>query len=138
MRVDWLTVARDILGVLVLLFIVVMGGVYAAGGLSLNTAFGLGFVAMASGFCVSGCLSPSSRFKHLPAVALGVWAVGTLLNTITRGFPIEAVWQMGLQSSLPVAGAMLLGGAISLAIVRTPEPQAADAESPADSSSSQG
>jgi hypothetical protein len=77
------------------------------------------------------------RFSHLPFVAVGVWLLGTILNTITRGFPIEAVWQMGLRSVLPVLGSMLLGGALSLAIVKTPESGVSAGGSAGDSNSSQ-
>lgn len=137
MKVDWLTLGRDVLMILVLLFLLVVGLARATGGLDLNAAFGAGFVAMTIGFAVSGCLSPKARFKHLPFVAAGVWLLGTLLNTLTRGFPIEAVWQMGLQSVLPVFGSMLLGGALSLAIVKTPESGVPAGGSAGDSNSSQ-
>jgi len=121
MKVDWLTVARDVLLILVLLFLIVVGLARAVGGLDLNAAFWVSFLAMTIGFVVTGCLSPKARFSHLPFVAVGVWLLGTVLNAITRGFPIEAVWQMGLQSVLPVLGSMLMGGVLSLAIVKTPE-----------------
>jgi hypothetical protein len=120
MKVDWLTLGRDVLLILVLLFLVVAGLARLTGGLDLNAAFGTGFLAMTIGFGISACLSPKARFSHLPFVAVGVWLLGTILNATTRGFPIETVWQMGLQSVLPVLGSMLLGGALSLAIVKTP------------------
>jgi hypothetical protein len=137
MKVDWLTVTRDVLLILVVLFLIVAGLAYAVGGLDLNAAFGAGFLAMTIGFLASGCLSPKARFSHLPFVAVGVWLLGTILNTITRGFPIEAVWQMGLRSVLPVLGSMLLGGALSLAIVKTPESGVSAGGSAGDSNSSQ-
>ncbi len=120
MKVDWLTVGRDVLLILVLVFLLVTGLVRVMDGLDLNVAFGVVFLALTIGFGISGCLSPKARFSHLPVVAVGVWLVGTLLNATTRGFPIEIVWQMGLQSVLPVLGSMLLGGALSLAVVKTP------------------
>jgi hypothetical protein len=137
MKLDWFKVVRDVLMVLVLLFVLVAGAARAMDGLPLNLAFGASFIAMTLGFALSGCLSPSSRLSHLLVVALGVWVIGTLLNLVTRGFPIEAVWRLGLQSSLPVAGSVLLGGALSLIVVKTPEGGAAVGGSQGDSSSPQ-
>jgi hypothetical protein len=137
MKVDWLTVGRDVLMILVLLFLMVAGLARLTGGLDLNAAFGAGFIAMTIGFLASGCLSPKARFSHLPFVAIGVWLLGSVLNAFTRGFPIEAVWQMGLQSVLPVLCSMLLGGALSLAIVKTPESAVLAGGSAGDSNSSQ-
>ena len=130
-------VARDVLLVLVILFVAVQVAARAVGGLDLGAAVGVCFLALTAGFCLAGCLSPKARFSHLGAVAVGVWLLANLLNTITRGFPLESSWMLALGSLPPVAGAMLLGGAISLAVVRTPALEEPVQDSPADSSSSQ-
>ena len=130
-------VARDVLLVLVILFVAVQVAARALGGLDLGTALAVCFLGLTAGFCLAGCLSPRERFSHLGAVAVGVWLLANLLNSITRGFPMESAWMLALGSLLPVAGAMLLGGAISLAVVRTPALEEPVQESPADSSSSQ-
>lgn len=129
-------VARDVLLVLVILSVAVQVAARAFQGLDLGSAVTVCFVGLAAGFCLVGCLSPKERFSHLGVVAVGVWLLANLLNSITRGFPVESTWMLALGSVLPVAGAALLGGAISLAVVRTPALEEPAPDSPGDSSSS--
>ena len=137
MKFDRRIVARDVLLVLVILFVAFRAAVRALGGLDLAAAVATCFLALTAGFCLAGCLSPRARFSHLGAVAVGVWLLANLLNTITRGFPVESAWMLALGSLPPVAGSMLLGGALSLAVVRTPALEGPVRDSPGDSSSSQ-
>jgi hypothetical protein len=120
-RIDWFTVARDVLMILVLLFVVMAATVTVVEGISPAVFITIVFLCLAAGFCVVGCLKPEGRFAHLALVAVGVWVLGALLNAATRGFPLEVWWKLGAAAVLPLAGAMLLGGAVSMAIVPTPE-----------------
>ena len=71
---------------------------------------------MTAGFCVSGCLAKRARFKHLTLVAVGVWLIGTIVSAISAGgFFVSSLGDVAL-----VVAAMLLGGLVSLAIVRPP------------------
>jgi hypothetical protein len=116
MKIDWRSVLRDVLGVLLLWF---LGGLVgrAIGG-EANGGFQAVsvIVLMTAGFCVSGCLAKRARFKHLALVAVGVWLISTIVAASSAGGPF--VWSLG-DFALIVA-AMLLGGLISLAIVRPP------------------
>lgn len=136
MKIEWQAAARDALIILVLVFVGVQGTARFVEKLDVTIAVTACFVAMAAGFCLAGCLSPRTRFKHLPVVAVIVWLLGTVLNSVSRSFPVESWGKLAAGAVLPVAAAMLVGGALSLAIVRTPEDQPAQ-ESRGDSSSSQ-
>jgi hypothetical protein len=86
-------------------------------------------VLMTVGFCVSGCLVKQARFKHLALVAVGVWLIGTILKLISPGGSLV----LSLAALTQIFVAMLLGGLVSLAIVRpaaSTEPKAS-AEPPA-------
>jgi hypothetical protein len=137
MKVDWRTAARDVLLILVIVFVAVQGTVGLVEQVDLQIALTACFAAMVVGFCVAGCLTPRARFTHLSVVAVGVWLLGTLVNSFTRDVPVQSWAKLAAGALLPVAGAMLLGGAISMAIVRTPEAEQPAQESSGDSSSSQ-
>ena len=120
MNVDWLRVARDVTMILLVLFALVVAAAMAVGGLRITGALVASFLALTAGFCVSGCLTPRGRFSHLAVVAVGVWLLGTVLNSSIRSIPTDSWAMLAVGALLPVAGAMLLGGAISLAIVPSP------------------
>jgi len=114
MKIDWRTVLRNALAVLLLVF---LGG--WVGGAIGGDADGairtvLAVVMMTAGFCVSGCLAKQARFKHLSLVAAAVWLIGTIANVISSG----GSFIVSLGDLVLVAVAMLLGGLISLAIVK--------------------
>jgi len=127
MKIDWRSVLRDALGVLLLGF---LGG-WAGAGLSGDPNGGvptaLAVVMMTVGFCVSGCLAKRARFKHLTLVAVGVWLIGTILKVISP----DGSFVLSLAALTQIFVAMLLGGLISLAIVRPPP--AAEPPAPAES-----
>jgi len=133
MKIDWLIAARDALLIEVLLSVVIMAIASAIGGFSLSQANTATFLILTVGFCVAGCLKPVGRFPHLAVVAVLVILIGTVVNGLSRGFAAESLGTMLLGALPRVVGAMLVGGAISLAIVRTP-PAAGGGE---DSGSSQ-
>jgi hypothetical protein len=116
MKIDWVVVLRDVLIVLVVsglgLFMV---NAALSGGGSEGALTIVRIVLMGVGFCISGCLVKQTRFRHLGIVAIGVW-FGTALNLIGTDRTL-AHWILGL---IPILLAMLLGGAVSLAIVRKP------------------
>jgi hypothetical protein len=126
MKIEWRSVLRDALGVLL---IGSLGG-WAGGALSDEPNGAVpsasAVVLMTVGFCVSGCLAKQARFKHLALVAMGVWLIGTILKLIS---PDGSLVQ--LLAALPqIFLAMLLGGLVSLAIVRPPP--AAEPPAPAE------
>jgi hypothetical protein len=116
MKIEWRTVLRDALAVLLLGFLgALFGGALggeANGGLQAPSVI----VLMAGGFCVSGCLAKRARFKHLVLVAVAVWLIGKIASAISTG----AFSLLPLNDLVGIFVAMLLGGLISLAIVRSP------------------
>jgi hypothetical protein len=117
MKIDWRIVLRDALGVLLLGFLGgLIGGAFDGdSGRGVQTT--LAIVTMTAGFCVSGCLAKQARFKHLALVAVGVWLIGTIVGLFSgegRSL-VLSLSDLGL-----IAAAMLLGGLISLAIVKPP------------------
>lgn len=137
MKVDWRIAARDVLLILVIVFVAVQGTAKVVEQIDAQAILTACFAAMVAGFCAAGCLTPRRRFTHLAVVSVGVWLLGTAMNSFTRDIPVESWAKLAAGALLPVAGAMLLGGAISLAIVRTPEAGQSAEESSGDSSSSQ-
>lgn len=131
MRLDWFLVARDVMMILVLLF-AVMAGAVSAVEMTFPAATTVAFLALTVGFCTAGCLSPQGRFAHLAAVATGVWLLASIVNSATRGVPVDSWATLALGALVPIVGAMLLGGLISLAFVRSPRDEA-----PLDESSGQ-
>ena len=75
-----------------------------------------GLLALAG--CAVGCLAPAGRFAQIAATAVAVWLVSVAVAWIS-GATLGAGLALGLLVS-PTLLAMLLGGAASLAIVRTP------------------
>lgn len=136
MRIDWFIVARDVLMILVLLFVVMAATVTTVQGIPVNAFVAIVFLCLSLGFCLSGCLKREGRFLHLAIVGVGVWLLGSILNSATRGFPLEMWLKLGAVAVLPIAGALLVGGAVSLAIVRTPGPPAAGSDSGSESEDS--
>ena len=129
MQIDWKTVLRDVLIVLVLAG---LGRFVAAAllGEDQDTIGIIGAIAtlfMVAGFCASGCLVPVRRFRHMTIVALGVWLAGPIVR-----FGAELSIALWIVAALPIFAAMGIGGAISLAIVPTPpaEPSAPPAAQP--------
>ena len=127
MKIDWRVVLRDALGVLLLGF---LGGL-VGGALGGDSSRGIQptsvIVMMTAGFCVSGCLAKQARFKHLALVATGVWLIGTIVSAISAGGSF--VWSLG--NLALIVAAMLLGGLISLAIVKPPPAPPPAAQPPA-------
>jgi hypothetical protein len=116
MRIDWRAVLRDALGVLLLGFLGGLVGGAIGGDSNEGTRAVSVIVLMTAGFCVSGCLAKQARFKHLALVAAGVWVIGTVVSAASAGGSfVFSLSDIGL-----VAAAMLLGGLISLAIVKPP------------------
>jgi hypothetical protein len=68
------------------------------------------------GFCISGCLAKSNRWKHLNLVALGVWLVG-LINVIVMPITIVS-WFFGIIFIYTMMG---IGGGLSYIFVKTPK-----------------
>lgn len=120
MKLDWFTVTRDALMILVLTFAVVMGTAAVLGALSVAQAQGIIFVTLSAGFCAAGALKGEGRLAHLAVVATVVLA-GTLLNSVSRGLPFESWGRLLVQGILPVAAAAVVGGAVSLAVKGTPD-----------------
>jgi hypothetical protein len=116
MKIDWRSVLRDALGVLLLGFL----GEWVVGAVGDDPSGGIlavsAVVLMAAGFCVSGCLVKQARFKHLTLVAVGAWLIGTSVNAISQG----GSFVPSLRVLVLVVVAMLLGGLVSFAIVRPP------------------
>lgn len=117
MKIDWFVLVRDIL------IVTVLGGL---GTLAISlflvgspawTQLVAAFVMLTAGFAISGSLKGAGRFKHLPLVALGVWCVN-LLDTWRQG--AENLLDAALQGAILIPVAMLIGGALSLAIRRSP------------------
>lgn len=119
MRLDWFLVVRDTLMILVLAFLVVMGAALVQGGLTESQATVVLFLALSVGFCASAALRGEGRFAHVAVVGVFVLAGSTLLNSASRGIPFESWIGFLLQGALPVAGAALVGGAVSLAVKGT-------------------
>ena len=123
MQIDWKMVLRHVLIVLVLAAL----GRFAATALlgegedSVGVVGGVTNLFMVAGFCAGGCLVPVRRFRHLTIVALGVWLAGPIVR-----FGEELSIALWVVAAIPIFVAMGFGGAISLAIVRTPpaEPSA--------------
>jgi hypothetical protein len=130
-KLDWFAVARDVLLVLVLSFVVVQATALASGRPTLAILLPAAFLALVAGFFVSGRLRRERRAAplaaHLSACAAGVWLLGGVLNSMTRGIPIEHWLRFALGAFLTVGAAALLGGALSLAFA-----PAAGAEAPRD------
>jgi hypothetical protein len=116
MKIDWRSVLRDALAVLLLGFLGGFIGAAIGGDASKGMRTASVLVTMTAGFCVSGCLAKQARFKHLALVAVGVWLIGTIVGAISTGGSF--VWSLGDLALVLVA--MLLGGLISCAIVRPP------------------
>ena len=116
MKIEWRIVLRDALGVLLIGF---LGG-WVGGALGGEAHGGFQAVSvivlMTAGFCVSGCLAKRARFKHLSLVAVGVWLIGTIVSAISADGSL--IWSLGDLALVLVA--MLLGGLISLAVVKPP------------------
>jgi hypothetical protein len=116
MKIEWRTVLRDALGVLLLGFLGALVGGALGGEANVSFQAPSAIVLMAAGFCVSGCLVKRARFKHLVLVAIGVWLIGTISSAISAGEPPV----LSLASVVQIFTAMLLGWLISLAVVRPP------------------
>ena len=116
MEIDWRAILRDALGVLLLGFLGALIGDALSGDPNGGIQAVLVIVMMTAGFCVSGCLAERARFKHLALVAAGVWLIGTIVSAISAG----ASFSLSLSDIGLIAAAMLLGGLISLAIVKPP------------------
>ena len=116
MKIDWRSVLRDALAVLLLGFLGGFVGDAIGGDVSRGIRTASAIVMMTAGFCLSGCLAKRARFKHLTLVAVGVWLIGTIVGAISADGSL--VWSLG--DLVLVVVAMLLGGLVSFAIVRPP------------------
>ena len=126
MKIEWRSVLRDALGVLLIGF---LGG-WVGGALGGEAHGGFRAVSMivlmTAGFCVSGCLAKQARFKHLALVAAGVWLITPIVSAISPG----RSFVLSLADLALIAVAMLLGGLISRAIVKPPPAPAPPAAPP--------
>jgi len=116
MKMDWRSVLRDALGVLLLGFLGGLIGDAISGDASRGIRTVSTIVLMTAGFCLSGCLAKRARFKHLALVAVGVWVIGTIVSAVSA----DGSFILSLGDLVLVVVAMLVGGLISLAIVRSP------------------
>ncbi|MBW1687748.1 MAG: hypothetical protein JRS35_22150 [Deltaproteobacteria bacterium] len=116
MKIDWRSVLRDALAVLLLGFLGGWVGAAIGGDASRGIRIASTIVMMTAGFCLSGCLAKRARFKHLTLVAVGVWLIGTIVSAISA----DGSFVLSLSDIGWIAVAMLLGGLVSLAIVRPP------------------
>lgn len=83
------------------------------------------------GFTISGCLAGVQRFRHLFAVAVGLWLV-SFVNVAMGMTPLPA-WAVGFLLILLMMG---LGGGLSYLFVRTPSvaPTSVEQTNPAEGS----
>ena len=118
MSIQWKSVARDTLIIFLLTFLggFVIGFAVASANAPVSmAAIGLSNVLFATvGFCISGCLSPIQRFRHLGVVLAVVWLLG-LVNLLIMDNLNILTWIVSL---IPLAVAMLVGGGISFLFVR--------------------
>jgi hypothetical protein len=113
MRIRWLNVLRDALAIVLASAVVraIAIGVQASDG----AVSALVFAVFAAGFCVAGCLSPIRRFAHLALVALAAWLILAANGALTGSAESPSTYVGFLV--YPTLLGMLLGGAVSLAIV---------------------
>ena len=125
MKINWFTILRDALIVSVLGSFGTLAVSFAMGGLSVRSQLVTAFVMLSAGFAISGVLAGGSRFKQLPLVALGVWVL-----RLVEGLVRQSEHMAGITVGIVfVLVAMLLGGAVSLAIAKpgaAPSPPAPD------------
>lgn len=121
MKLDWLIVTRDVLLVLVLSYVVVQLTALALGGLTLTTGITAVFFALVAGFFIAARQRRERRLAHLATCATGVWLLGSLLNSATRGIPIDKWASFALGALVAVGAAALLGGALSRAVAGAAE-----------------
>jgi hypothetical protein len=113
--IKWAAVARDVVIVFVLTFLV--GFVVRLSGASPD------FVAIAVsnlflgvvGFTISGCLARGNRWRHLLLMAIAVWLL-SLTNVLLLGSESLVWW---IFSVIPISLAASLGGGMSYLFVRS-------------------
>jgi hypothetical protein len=118
MKLDWITVARDAVGAVVLQALAAYAARVWSGASNAVPAFA--FAGLVAAFCISGCLAPEARFRHLVGVACLVYLLGVLIALGGGGAGLTGL----IQALVQVIVAMLLGGLLSLAIVRRGAPAA--------------
>jgi hypothetical protein len=123
-KIDWLTVLRDILMVVVLGALGTLGISMFLIGSAQWTQYLTVFVLLTIGFAISGALKGAGRFKHLPIVALGVWCVNMLDSAVREPERLPAT----ASAIAIVFVAMLTGGLVSFAIKRPGAAPAARAD----------
>jgi len=115
----WRAIIRDVIIIWILTalagFVVGVTGVggdrYILGIALANLIFGT------VGFCISGCLAKSNRWKHLSIVAVFVWLVG-FINVII--IPVTIVsWFSGIIFIFIMMG---IGGSLSYIFVKSTKP----------------
>ena len=116
MPIRWLDVLRDALA-LVIASALVQAAALGAGA-SAGATEALVFGVFAVGFCVSGCLSPRRRFRHLGLVAFATWMLLALIAALTGSSDRPSAYVAVLINQTLLA--MLVGGVASLAIVKRP------------------
>lgn len=76
------------------------------------------------GFCFCGCLAIENRWKHLFIVASGVWLVNMLWELLPKQFSMLA-WVLSI---FIIFIPMVIGGALSLILVKAPKQKEENAE----------
>jgi hypothetical protein len=118
MAIPWIAVLRDALAIVVARSLAKW--LLAALGASVGAQDALDFAVLAVAFCAIGCASPVRRSARLLATAASTWGV-LLAVGILRGATVP--YGRDLVTTLV---AMVLGGALSLAIARPRASAAAD------------
>lgn len=116
MKIDWYTLLRDIVIVVLLGTMGTLAIGAVLGGLTHFGQLGVAVSMLTVGFTISGCLKGAGRFLHLALVAFGVWLVVLVDGWVRAPERLPSI-VVGL---LIVLAAMLVGGVLSLAIRRSP------------------
>jgi len=119
--VNWKHVARDVAIVWVVTLVggfvgafipALKQGVFAD---DVLRAGAVNLIFLPAAYCISGCLVKTNRFRHLSYVAFFAW-----LTSVLNVFLGYATWGMWISGIVAAYVFMLIGGAISLIIVRDP------------------
>ena len=119
------TIVRDVLIIFVLTFIggFIVGISLGANGIKGTSgliAIGLANILLSAvGFCISGALAKTDRFKHLFKVAIALWLASTI-NLIW----MESNIVQWASSIIPILIAMGIGGGTSYIFASDPKPAA--------------
>jgi len=116
MKIKWLRVVRD--AVIVTVFLVIGGFIVGSTGIVTIQSLTVSSLFLGTlGFCLCGCLTIENRWKHLFILALGVWLINCLPQLPSLPFSVLAwVLNVGI-----VFVPMIIGGALSSGLARTPK-----------------